>query len=107
MVTTKFAGGTPSSSFRHACSNFEEVRIETLNQASKGSVVIAEQIHHLAWPDGSPSLSAIWPPMNCTTVFSGKLTPILNTAIYEIADGKIAAWRDYTDSLHAKKLLGL
>jgi len=35
------------------------------------------------------------------------LTPIMNMAIYEIVDGKIAAWRDYTNSAHAKKLLGL
>ena len=27
--------------------------------------------------------------------------------IYEIVGGKIAAWRDYTNSAHAKKLLGL
>jgi limonene-1,2-epoxide hydrolase len=25
----------------------------------------------------------------------------------EIVDGKIAAWRDYTNSSHAKKLLGI
>jgi len=31
----------------------------------------------------------------------------MNMAIYEIVDGKIAAWRDYTNSAHAKKLLGL
>ena len=29
----------------------------------------------------------------------------MNMAIYEIVDGKIAAWRDYTDSAHATKLL--
>jgi limonene-1,2-epoxide hydrolase len=28
-------------------------------------------------------------------------------AVYEIVDGKIAAWRDYTNSSHAKKLLGI
>jgi len=53
-----------------------------------GNVIIAEQIHNIALP-------------------SGKLTPIMNMAIYEIVDGKIAAWRDYTNSAHAKKLLGL
>jgi limonene-1,2-epoxide hydrolase len=38
---------------------------------------------------------------------AGKLTPIMKMAIYEIVDGKIAAWRDYTNSSHAKKLLGI
>ena len=59
------------------------------NRASvNGNVVIAEQIHNIALP-------------------AGKLTPIMNMAIYEIVDGKIVAWRDYTNSAHAKKLLGL
>jgi limonene-1,2-epoxide hydrolase len=31
----------------------------------------------------------------------------MNMAIYEIVDGKIAAWHDYTNSAHARKLLGL
>jgi limonene-1,2-epoxide hydrolase len=38
-----------------------------------GNIVIAEQIHNIALP-------------------AGKLTPIMNTAIYEIVDVKIAAW---------------
>ena len=69
-------------------SNFGALRFETVHQAVNGNVVIAEQIHNIALP-------------------FGKLTPIMNMAIYEIVDGKIAAWRDYTDSAHAKKLLGL
>jgi NADPH2:quinone reductase len=36
-----------------------------------------------------------------------KLTPIMNMAIYEIVDGKIAAWRDDINFSHAKKLLGI
>jgi len=28
-------------------------------------------------------------------------------SFFFIVDGKIAAWRDYTNSAHAKKLLGL
>jgi len=68
--------------------NFGALRFETVHQAVNGNVIIAEQIHNIALP-------------------SGKLTPIMNMAIYEIVDGKIAAWRDYTNSAHAKKLLGL
>ena len=69
-------------------SNFDAQRFETVHQAVNGNVVIAEQIHNIARP-------------------SGKLTRIMNMAIYEIVDGKIAAWRDYTNSSHTKKLLGL
>jgi len=69
-------------------SSFGALRFETVHQAVNGNVVITEQIHSIALP-------------------SGKLTPIMNMAIYEIVDGKIAAWRDYTNSAHAKKLLGL
>jgi limonene-1,2-epoxide hydrolase len=69
-------------------SNFGALRFETVHQAVSGNIVIAEQIHNIALP-------------------AGKLTPIMNMAIYEIVDGKIAAWRDYTNSSHAKKLLGI
>jgi len=69
-------------------SNFGALRFETVHQAVNGNIVIAEQIHNIALP-------------------AGKLTPIMNMAIYEIVDGKIAAWRDYTNSSHAKKLLGI
>jgi limonene-1,2-epoxide hydrolase len=31
----------------------------------------------------------------------------MNMAVYEIVDGKIAAWRDYTNASHAWKLLGI
>ncbi len=68
--------------------NFASVRFETLNQAVSGDVVIAEQIHGLGLP-GKP------------------LAPIRNLAIYEIRDGKIAAWRDYTNPKKAGQLLGV
>lgn len=68
--------------------NFAEVRFETLHQAVDGDVVLAEQVHGLALP-------------------GGRLAPIKNLAVYEIRDGKIAAWRDYTNPLEAKRLLGL
>ncbi|MFE7509129.1 nuclear transport factor 2 family protein [Promicromonospora sp. NPDC057488] len=68
--------------------NFAGVRFETLHQAVDGDVVIAEQVHGLA-------------------LAGGTLAPIRNLAVYEIRDGKIAAWRDYTNPLEAKRLLGL
>ncbi len=67
--------------------NFAQVRFETINQAVSGDLVIAEQIHGLG--------------------LSGKqVAPIKNLAVYEIRDGKIAAWRDYTDQQKARRLLG-
>ena len=68
--------------------NFADVKFETLHQAVNGDVVIAEQIHGLALPGGS-------------------LAPIRNLAVYEIRDGLIAAWRDYTNPEKARQLLGL
>ncbi|MEV0891563.1 nuclear transport factor 2 family protein [Promicromonospora sp. NPDC050262] len=67
---------------------FVGVRFETLHQAVDGDVVIAEQVHGLGLA-GKP------------------LAPIRNLAVYEIRDGKIAAWRDCTNPLEAKRLLGL
>lgn len=68
--------------------NFAGVRFETLHQAVDGDVVIAEQVHGLG--------------------FAGKpLAPIRNLAVYEIRDGKIAAWRDYTNPEMGRRLLGL
>lgn len=68
--------------------NFAGVRFETLHQAVNGDVVIAEQVHGLGFP-GKP------------------LAPIRNLAVYEIRDGKIAAWRDYTNPEMGRRLLGL
>lgn len=68
--------------------SFAGVRFETLHQAVDGDVVIAEQVHGLGLA-GKP------------------LAPIRNLAVYEIRDGKIAAWRDYTNPQEAKRLLSL
>jgi limonene-1,2-epoxide hydrolase len=35
------------------------------------------------------------------------VAPIKNLAVYEIRDGKIAEWRDYTNPQKARQLLGL
>ncbi|XVV16668.1 nuclear transport factor 2 family protein [Actinoplanes sp. CA-131856] len=66
--------------------NFAQVKFETVNQAVDGDVVLAEQVHGLALP-------------------GGKLAPIMNLAVYEIRDGKIVAWRDYSNPQYAMKLL--
>ncbi|GAB3947033.1 nuclear transport factor 2 family protein [Micromonospora vulcania] len=65
--------------------NFAEVRFETVNQAVNGDLVIAEQIHGLGLP-------------------GKKIAPIKNLAVYEIRDGEIAAWRDYTNPEYARSL---
>ncbi|SCE77753.1 nuclear transport factor 2 family protein [Micromonospora mirobrigensis] len=65
---------------------FEVVRFETLHQAVDGDVVLAEQIHHLGLP-------------------GGPVAPVMNLAVYEITDGRIAAWRDYTNPIVARDLL--
>jgi limonene-1,2-epoxide hydrolase len=72
--------------WRGVFANFDKVRFETLNQAVNGEVVIAEQIHGLGLP-GRP------------------VAPIVNMAVYEIRDGLIAAWRDYTNPVFAARLL--
>ena len=65
---------------------FEQVVFETVHQAVNGDVVIAEQVHNLALP-------------------GGQLAPVMNMAVYEIRDGKIAAWRDYSNPDYARQLL--
>lgn len=65
---------------------FAEVRFETLSQAVNGDLVFAEQVHRLALPGGA-------------------LAPIKNMAVYEMRDGQIAAWRDYTNPNRARALL--
>jgi limonene-1,2-epoxide hydrolase len=72
--------------WRGVFSNFEQIKFETVYQAVNGDVVIAEQVHGLALP-GRP------------------LAPVMNTAVYEMRDGKIAAWRDYTNPVYAGKLV--
>jgi limonene-1,2-epoxide hydrolase len=65
---------------------FSYVQFETLNQAVQGDVVIAEQVHGLR-------------------LSGGPMAPIRNMAVYEIRDGRISAWRDYTNPIHAQALL--
>ena len=65
---------------------FETVKFETVHQVANGNLVLAEQIHHLG-------------------LKGKKVAPIMNMAIYEFKDGKIVAWRDYTDSSYTRKLL--
>ncbi|RYE41813.1 MAG: nuclear transport factor 2 family protein [Hyphomicrobiales bacterium] len=66
--------------------SFARVKFETVNQAVNGDIVIAEQIHGLALP-------------------GRELAPVRNMAVYEIRDGQIAAWRDYTNPSYAGQLL--
>lgn len=66
--------------------SFDKVKFETVNQAVNGDIVLAEQIHGLGVP-GRP------------------IAPIRNLAVYEVRDGKIAAWRDYTNAAYARTLL--
>jgi limonene-1,2-epoxide hydrolase len=72
--------------WEHVFSMFETVRFETLNLAINGSVVLAEQFHHLA-------------------LKGRESAPIRNMALYEMRDGRIGVWRDFTDSQYAKQLL--
>lgn len=66
--------------------SFERVKFETLHQATNGNIVIAEQIHGLALP-------------------GREVAPIRNMAVYEVRDGRIITWRDYTNPNYASKLL--
>ena len=65
---------------------FEVVRFETVHQAVNGAVVLAEQIHHLSFP-GSP------------------IAQVMNLAVYDLREGLITAWRDYTNPTYAAELL--
>jgi limonene-1,2-epoxide hydrolase len=66
--------------------NFEVVRFETVHQAVDGEIVLAEQIHHLSLP-------------------GGPVAPVMNLAVYELREGLITAWRDYTNPSYAAQLL--
>ena len=72
--------------WRNVFDSFEQVTFETVHQAVNGDVVIAEQVHGLGLP-------------------GGRIAPVMNMAIYEIRDGRIAAWRDYTNPAYAASLL--
>ncbi|ASW53450.1 nuclear transport factor 2 family protein [Plantactinospora sp. KBS50] len=72
--------------WRGVFGTFAEIRFATVHQAVDGDVVIAEQVHGLGLP-GRPVAS------------------VMNMAIYEIRDGRIAAWRDYTNPQYASTLV--
>jgi limonene-1,2-epoxide hydrolase len=48
--------------------------------------VLAEQIHHLGFP-------------------GGPVAPVMNLAVYELREGLITAWRDYSNPTYAAELL--
>jgi limonene-1,2-epoxide hydrolase len=72
--------------WKNVFGTYDRVEFETVHQAVNGDIVIAEQIHGLALP-GRP------------------VAPVMNMAIYEIRDGLIAAWRDYTNAAYAARLI--
>lgn len=56
------------------------MRVDTLAMAVTGSTVLTERIDHVLGPDGQPALSF----------------PV--AGVFEVADGRITAWRDYFDT---------
>ena len=72
--------------WRNVFGMFENVKFETINQAVDGDIVIAEQYHRLGLP-------------------GRHLAPIRNMAVYEVKNGKITAWRDYTNADYSRTLL--
>lgn len=58
----------------------ETIRIETLNISANGGTVLTERIDYMVAADGSEP-------------FFGRCM-----GIFEVADGKITAWRDYFDT---------
>ncbi|MEU4097231.1 nuclear transport factor 2 family protein [Streptomyces sp. NPDC026673] len=72
--------------WRNVFDTFEQVSFETVHQAVNGDVVIAEQVHGLGLPGRAPA-------------------PVMNLAVYELREGRIAAWRDYTNPDYARALL--
>jgi limonene-1,2-epoxide hydrolase len=56
------------------------LRVDTLALASTGDKVLTERIDHILGPNGEPAMSI----------------PVMG--IFEVKDGKIAAWRDYFDT---------
>jgi limonene-1,2-epoxide hydrolase len=66
--------------------SFEQIQFSTVHQAVNGDIVIAEQVHGLSLP-------------------RRKVAPVMNMAIYEIRDGMIAAWRDYSNPGYATEPL--
>lgn len=60
--------------------NMDGMRVETLAIAAIGDKVLTERIDYIPAPDGSGAM------------------PIRLMGIFEVKDGKIAAWRDYFDT---------
>jgi limonene-1,2-epoxide hydrolase len=57
-----------------------DMRVDNLAVASIGAKVLTERVDHIMGPDGDPAMS------------------FRVMGIFEVADGKIAAWRDYFDT---------
>jgi limonene-1,2-epoxide hydrolase len=72
--------------WRGVMRTFAQIKFVTVNQAVDGDIVLAEQVHGLGLP-------------------GGPIAPTMNLALYEIRDGKIAAWRDYSNPEYARRLL--
>ncbi|NML12029.1 SnoaL-like domain-containing protein [Sphingobium sp. AR-3-1] len=66
------------------------VRIETLNIASRDSVIFTERVDYLQ-SNADPSV----------------VVPLPVTGVMEVRDGKIVAWRDYLDLRTAEEGLGI
>lgn len=56
------------------------LKVDMLAIAEAGNSVLTERIDHLLGPDGTPAMS------------------LAVMGIFEVADGKITAWRDYFDT---------
>jgi len=56
------------------------MKVENLAVAAMGDKVLTERIDHVLGPDGKPTMT------------------IRLMGIFEVKDGKIAAWRDYFDT---------
>lgn len=65
---------------------FAQVPFETIHQAVNGAIVLAEQIHHLALP-------------------GREAAAIPNMATYEVRNGRIVLWHDYSDGQSARAAL--
>jgi limonene-1,2-epoxide hydrolase len=78
------------AAIREECRKLDDlgrVRIEIRHLAAAGPVVFAERLDHLQKPDRAGALPVV--------------------GVFEIRDGKIAAWRDYFDLRQALEAFGL
>ena len=72
--------------WRSVFASMAHVDFTTVHRAVNGEWVLEEQIHALGLPGRS-------------------VAPIGNMAVYQVRDGRITQWRDYTDSAYARTLL--